>query len=167
MVRRHHEKGGTKVETEWLTPVEIIQACGDFDLDPCSLVDRPWDTAANHFTIFDDGLSKTWEGRVWLNPPYGSDRGIAQWLWRLANHGNGVALVFARTDTEWFQKTIWERADAVKFLYGRVTFYDGDGRKGKTNGGAPSVLVAYGAANANAIRDAEIPGMFIRLRYGA
>lgn len=49
-----------------------IRALGPFDLDPCSPVGRPWDTAAQHHTIHDNGLLKPWSGRVWLNPPYAS-----------------------------------------------------------------------------------------------
>lgn len=57
---------------EWLTPPYIIESLGEFDLDPCSPVNRPWDTAKHHYNINDDGLSKDWFGRVWLNPPYGN-----------------------------------------------------------------------------------------------
>jgi hypothetical protein len=31
---------------EWLTPPGILKALGQFDLDPCAPVNRPWDTAA-------------------------------------------------------------------------------------------------------------------------
>ena len=45
---------------EWLTPPAIIAALGPFDLDPCSPIHRPWDTAKRHFTRLDDGLSMPW-----------------------------------------------------------------------------------------------------------
>ena len=77
----------------WLTPPHILKALGEFDLDPCASLDRPWDTARNHYTVEDNGLVQPWEGRVWLNPPYGA--GMDLWLNRLANHpGGGIALVF-------------------------------------------------------------------------
>ncbi|WP_223160903.1 phage N-6-adenine-methyltransferase [Salinicola aestuarinus] len=85
---------------EWLTPPSILEALGSFDLDPCSPVERPWDTASEHLTLHDDGLSAAWRGRVWLNPPYGRETGL--WLEKLAEHGDGIALVFARTETEMF-----------------------------------------------------------------
>ena len=50
---------------------EIVSALGPFDLDPCSPVNRPWPTAAQHFTVRDDGLAQAWHGRVWCNPPFG------------------------------------------------------------------------------------------------
>lgn len=56
---------------EWLTPPEIIKALGQFDLDPCAPVVRPWDTAERHYSIKDNGLMLPWSGRVWCNPPYG------------------------------------------------------------------------------------------------
>lgn len=36
---------------EWLTPPKIIDKLGEFDLDPCSPIFRPWDTANKHYTI--------------------------------------------------------------------------------------------------------------------
>jgi hypothetical protein len=63
---------------EWLTPPEILRALGDFDLDPCAPVTRPWETAAQHYTALDDGLNKQWNGRVWCNPPFG--REAVKWL---------------------------------------------------------------------------------------
>jgi hypothetical protein len=159
-----HERAHHGSDNEWLTPRWLVEALGEFDCDPCSPVDRPWDTAQLHYTIYDDGLSKPWPGRVWLNPPYGSQAG--DWMGRLANHGNGIALIFARTETESFFRTVWERADALYFLRGRLTFHYADGRPGKGNAGAPSVLVAYGANNADVLAALEIPGQFVRLKYG-
>ncbi len=38
---------------EWLTPPSILELLGDFDLDPCAPINRPWSMAKNHFTIKD------------------------------------------------------------------------------------------------------------------
>jgi hypothetical protein len=145
-----HERVATGKE-EWLTPPEIVQALGPFDLDPCAPVTRPWDTAARHYTIQDNGLAQPWDGRVWMNPPYGPKTG--QWLERLAAHGNGIALVFARTETRAFFSAVWDRADGVLFIKGRIRFYHADGRQADS-AGAPSCLVAYGEENDWIIRDA-------------
>jgi hypothetical protein len=145
---------------EWLTPPPLLKALGSFDLDPCSPVNRPWDTAAKHYTVADDGLSKPWNGRIWLNPPY--DDRAETWLERLANHGNGIALLFARTDTKAFHTFIWGRADAVLFIRGRVQFHRVDGTVGKCCG-APSILVAYGKSNVHCLRGATRLGAFIEL----
>ena len=144
---------------EWLTPPEIICELGPFDLDPCAPIVRPWDTAAQHYTKRDDGLTKPWHGRVWLNPPYGRETG--QWLARLAKHGNGVALIFARTETEMFVEHVWGQASALLFIHGRLYFRKVDGSKAAANCGAPSVLVAYGKACARLLEDCCIPGTFL------
>lgn len=146
---------------EWLTPPFVLDALGSFDLDPCSPVSRPWKTARKHYTIEDNGLNQVWQGRVWLNPPYGQQ--TEEWMRRLAGHGNGVALIFARTETAIFFPWVWARADAVLFLKGRLHFHNVKGERAKANAGGPSVLVAYGLNNARTLRDCGLPGACLRL----
>jgi hypothetical protein len=134
---------------EWLTPPEIMAALGEFDLDPCSPIDRPWDTAKAHYTVKDDGLSKPWHGRIWCNPPFG--REAVKWLRRMAAHGDGIALIPARTETEMFYECVWRAADAVLFLKGRPHFHYVTGERAPFNSGAPICLVAYGTANHSAL----------------
>lgn len=150
------------LKDEWLTPPAIIRALGDFDLDPCSPIDRPWKTANRHYNILDDGITKKWEGRVWCNPPYGKE--AEAWLKKLADHGNGIALIFARTETRMFFAQVWNRANALLFIEGRLHFHHVGGNRAKSNSGAPSVLVAYGANNATILKDCDIMGKFIPLQ---
>ena len=135
---------------EWLTPPEVLRALGPFDLDPCAPVLRPWDTAAQHYTAADDGLARAWLGRVWCNPPFG--REAVKWLAKLRDHGNGIALVPARTETRMFYGTVWGHADGVLFMRGRPHFHYVDGRRAAANSGAPIALVAYGASNLEALQ---------------
>ena len=146
---------------EWLTPPEIVRALGRFDLDPCSPVARPWDTAARHYTSEDDGLAQPWSGRVWMNPPYGVH--TEQWLAKLAAHGNGIALVFARTETRMFFEHVWPKASAMLFLRGRPHFYRPCGERAKGNSGGPVVLIAYGAENKRVLAECGLPGAFLPL----
>lgn len=146
---------------EWLTPPELIKALGEFDLDPCSPINRPWDTAKKHYTIEDNGLVQAWEGKVWCNPPYGNKTG--EWLSRCATHGNAIGLAFARTETKMFFDHVWGKADALLFIKGRVSFYHVSGIKGGT-AGAPSVLIAYGQNNALTLKHCKIQGKFIQLK---
>lgn len=139
---------------EWLTPPEIVRALGSFDLDPCAPIIRPWDTARMHFTRLDDGLSKEWVGRVWCNPPFG--REAIKWLRKLSAHGDGVALVPARTETAMFYECVWPTASAICFIKGRPHFHYVDGRRAAANSGAPICLVAYGADNADALQRANL-----------
>ena len=146
---------------EWLTPPEIIKALGEFDLDPCSPINRPWDTAKQHFTVEDDGYTKDWFGRVWCNPPYG--KATEKWLLRLAAHGTGTALIFARTETKMFFNAVWSKASALLFFEGRLYFHHVDGTRAKANAGAPSVLVAYGQADAEVLKNCKLKGFFVPL----
>lgn len=148
-------------KTEWLTPPSLLAHLGEFDLDPCSPINRPWDTATNHYTILDNGLSKEWFGHVWCNPPYGSE--AKEWLHKLASHGDGIALIFARTETEMFFSEVWEKADALLFLKGRLFFHHVTGERGRTNGGAPSVLIAYGSKAVTKLKSSKIDGKLIIL----
>lgn len=141
---------------EWLTPPEIIQALGSFDLDPCAPVFRPWPTADHHFTIEDNGLIQQWYGRVWLNPPYG--RYIQKWMQLMATHNNGIALTFARTETQFFHQHVFSVADSIFFFEGRINFYTVAGTRSAQNAGAPSVLIAYGGQNSERISEARLKG---------
>lgn len=145
---------------EWLTPPGIIKALGEFDLDPCSPIDRPWDTAKHHFNINDNGLMRNWFGRVWCNPPYG--KYTEHFLEKAAMHGNCIALTFARTETKMFFKCVWEKATAILFIKGRLKFYHVTGKQGDS-AGAPSVLIAYGEENAEILKNCSIKGRYVRL----
>ena len=141
----------------WLTPPEIIEALGPFDLDPCAAPSpRPWATAARHIELPEDGLAAEWSGRVWLNPPFG--RHTESWLKRMAEHGDGIALVFARTDTAMFQQHVWPHIHMALFLAKRPHFYTPDGKRAKGNSGGPIVLLAYGPESAETLRTCGLPG---------
>jgi hypothetical protein len=162
----HHSP---RSETEvWLTPPAVLQALGgaeSFDLDPCAVMaPRPWPTAVRHFTRLEDGLSRPWHGRVFLNPPYGGPKIVGPWMRRMADHGNGCALIFARIETAVFVDTVWNRATAVLFLAGRLFFHRPDGVAAEANAGAPSCLVAYGEAEATRLSQCSLPGALVRVQ---
>ena len=146
---------------EWLTPPEIIKALGTFDLDPCASTTRPWPTAKKHYTIKDNGLVQPWRGRVWCNPPYGTETG--KWLERMAEHNNGIALIFARTETMNFFKYVWPRASGIMFLKGRLVFHHADGTKPNNSAGAPSCLVSYGMDNSRILQQSSLKGKFLHM----
>lgn len=113
---------------EWYTPKEIlvrvVRALGSIDLDPCSnSKESPNVPCAACFTQAEDGLSKGWAGRVYMNPPYG--REIGPWVEKLvAEYVTGrttqaIALVPARVDTDWFRQF---RDYAICFIDGRLKF---------------------------------------------
>lgn len=149
--------------TTWLTPPEILRALEPFDLDPCAAVDQPWETARSQYTVYDNGLTKEWEGRVWLNPPFGNEADI--WVRRLADHGDGIALLPARTETRVWIDGVWKQADGILFLFRRPHFYRIDGTRAKANSGAPIALIAYGDDNARILAERNggcIEGAFVK-----
>lgn len=144
---------------EWYTPPELFTALGlEFDLDPCSPMAGPvpWVPAKRFLSPRENGLTAPWVGRVWLNPPYG--RLAPPFLHKLAEHGNGIGLVFSRTETRWFQATA-PRATAVCFLRDRLSFVRMDGnRQGRPGSG--SLLFAFGEDCAAAVEQAGLGWTF-------
>lgn len=154
----HQRRTGT---VTWLTPPDWISALGPFDLDPCCPPVMPWPTAARMFTEAQDGLQQPWDGRVWLNPPFGRQAHL--WVAKLAAHGNGIGLTHACTETDMFYESVWDRANAVCFPRGRPHFYYEDGKRAAFNSGAAIALFAYGAENVEALQRANL-GIVIVLR---
>lgn len=148
---------------EWYTPAWIFEELGiSFDLDPSSPHDHESQVPATiKYTVYDDGLSKKWIGRVWLNPPYGPDTTF--WIQRLIEHGDGIALVFSRTDTVWFQNA-FKAATSILFLVGRIDFIPGHENKHKTSHcGAGSVMLAFGEECGTALKNMASHGSYIEL----
>jgi phage N-6-adenine-methyltransferase len=128
---------------DWATPQDLFDLLNDefdFDLDVCAM---PWSAkCARYFTPDDDGLSQVWEGRCFMNPPYGRD--IGAWVEKAdASAGNGdaevvVCLLPARVDTDWW----WNycRFGHIRFLRGRLHFDDGEDAAP-----FPSAVVIFGS----------------------
>jgi hypothetical protein len=148
------------VSDNWLTPRRILGALGLFDLDPCACPEpRPWATATHHITPPADGLTTPWAGRVWLNPPY-SD--VGPWLERLADHGEGTALVFSKTETAAWHRWVWPCASGVRFLKRRIHFFRPDGSSAHEPR-SPSALIAYGPRDAERLLNCGLSGAYIPL----
>lgn len=147
---------------EWITPRYITDALGHFNLDPCQPIVPPWLIADHGFNINDDGLFQPWPKAwfVWCNPPYGKQTVL--WLAKMAAHNNGIALIFARTDTRMFHDYIFNGASAILFLKGRISFCDVKGVKQGT-AGAPSCLVAYGQRAVMRLKMSGLEGKLVKL----
>lgn len=123
-------------ENEWFTPEQYIalarSVLGGIDLDPAThrkaqkLID-----AKAFFTKSDDGLSKEWHGRVWLNPPYAQPF-IAQFASKMVAEvaaqrvTAAIMLTHNYTDTSWFHELAGAAA-RICFTRGRVRFYEPGG----------------------------------------
>jgi hypothetical protein len=136
--------------TTWLTPLDFINQLGEFDLDPCAYPNHF--TAKNLISLPQCGLKSDWFGRVWLNPPYGSEAKV--WLEKLQNHGNGIALVFARLETKWIQKYIERGFFQIE---GRISFISPRGQPSQ-NAGTGSILIPFGRKNIGSILSSDIKG---------
>lgn len=147
---------------EWYTPLEIIDALGPFDLDPCAPLYPLWPTAAVMYDKNIDGLSRGWNGRVWLNPPYSRPL-LERFVKRLSKHGNGIALLYNRCDTALFHEEVFPKANALMFIRGRLRFFRPNGSQGDS-AGCGSILVAYGENNVCSLEKSGINGKIVYLK---
>ena len=79
-------------------------------------------------------------------------------------HNDGIALIFARTETKMFFDHVWNGATSLLFIKGRLHFHYVDGTRAKANSGAPSVLIAYGEESSKILEDSKIEGQFVMLK---
>ncbi len=119
---------------EWYTPPQYLTAVrevmGSIDLDPASNeIANKVVRAATYFSIVDDGLSRQWWGRIFLNPPYGIENGVsnqAKWSDYLIKQYRGgkieqaILLVNAVPSNKWFAP-LW--AFPICFTNHRIKFY--------------------------------------------
>jgi len=119
---------------EWFTPAEYLDAArnvlGTIDLDPASCA-KAQETvqASTYLTAEQDGLERPWQGRVWLNPPYGQVDRFAAKLCEAHRSGavpEALLLTNNATETAWFQQTA-RMASALCLPAGRIQFADQTG----------------------------------------
>ncbi|MCH4323798.1 phage N-6-adenine-methyltransferase [Staphylococcus haemolyticus] len=127
---------------EWTTPQYLFDELNqefNFTLDPCATEENA--KCSKYFTIEDDGLSKDWSNDVvFMNPPYG--REIKKWIKKAyeesLNGATVVCLIPARTDTTYWHDFIFDKADDIRFLKGRLKFGNS-----KNSAPFPSAIVVY------------------------
>lgn len=144
-------------ESNWETPLEVLELVremGPIALDPCTTEENPCGAAA-FLTPRTNGLTAHWfaaKGLVYANPPYG--RALNEWAAKMALEASDdteiIALVPARTDTQWWQRNI-TTARAICFWEGRIRFVGAE-----SSAPFPSALVYWGP------RDLEFATIFKR-----
>jgi DNA N-6-adenine-methyltransferase (Dam) len=102
----------SNVSDEWYTDGPYVEAAravlGGIDLDPASCAEAQCTVRAKRiFTIKDDGLSKPWKGRVFLNPPFSLNKRFVPKAIEEYEAGRVSAAVLVlngqRFDAGWFQ----------------------------------------------------------------
>ena len=134
---------------ERYTPSEIIElvkeVLGNIDLDPasCSVANETVG-ATNFYSADDDGLSKEWTGKIFMNPPYSKDL-IEKFVDKLIGSSieEAITLTHNCTETSWGQKLIGN-AKVVAFPTGRI-----DCKTPSGDGGSPKQgsMICYFGSN--------------------
>jgi phage N-6-adenine-methyltransferase len=134
-------------KSDWRTPMHILYAVhrvmDGIDLDPCADMEKQV-PADHHYTKEDDGLSKEWHGKVFMNPPYGRETSpvwAAKWKkeYESGHLKKGIVLVAARTDTKWWED-VASTASVVCFTRRRLRFGDDSGKE-RTPSTFPSAIL--------------------------
>lgn len=117
---------------DWETPQDLfdeLNAEFDFTLDPCATRENA--KCPKYYTKRQNGLIQSWtKERVFMNPSYG--REIIAWVekaytetqpnfFETATAQVVVGLLPVRTDTKWFHKYIYHKAE-IRFIRGRLYF---------------------------------------------
>lgn len=144
---------------EWYTPKYIFDALGEvFDLDVAAPEGGPPHVPCETFlTEAADGMAATWNGFVWMNPPFGGRNALDPWLDKFFHHGNGIALTPDRTSAPWWHNAA-AKADAILFTRGKVSFLRPDGSVGKSPGSG-TTLWACGQRAVDALLRAQTAGL--------
>tara|TARA_Y100000310_G_C20682151_1_gene816636 strand:+ start:2401 stop:2895 length:495 start_codon:yes stop_codon:yes gene_type:complete len=137
---------------EWETPQDLFDKLNkeyNFTLDPCATDANT--TCSKHYTVEDNGLSKSWANeRVFINPPYSE---IGSWVKKASEEylHNGAVIVMlipARTDTKYWHDYIMKYASTIYFIKGRLKFKnkviaDYTGKADVSPAPFPSVIVIF------------------------
>ena len=127
---------------EWSTPQYLFDELNSefhFTLDPCAVPENA--KCAKFYTKEDDGLAQSWDNEiVFCNPPYG--RETPKWVKKASEARGGavVMLIPARTDTLYFHRYIYNKAE-IRFIKGRLKF--GGGQKGIGSAPFPSMVLIF------------------------
>jgi phage N-6-adenine-methyltransferase len=138
----------------WQTPEEVTEpiadAHGKIDLDPCA--GQETQIGNQNIRPPEDGLSETWNGVVFMNPPFSTKN---EWLEKAVEESTreGVDTIYAltpdSTDTiSWWHEYIAENATVTWFPRGRINYIDPDTGEQATGVSFGSAVSVFGNAPA-------------------
>lgn len=163
---------------EWFTPKSIIEAArsamGGIDCDPASCWEaQTFIGAAVYYSKATDGMraDAPWNGRTWLNPPYGrGDRSAGAFIGRLIEELRTGSVTQAITclnlnsmSTLWF-RGVWDNASIHCIHHGRPDFWGPS-----ATGTSPSkgIVLSYFGTNTEDFRSSfHDKGYLIQLAGG-
>lgn len=110
---------GAKPNDTVFTPKWVFEELKlEFDLDVASPPYKTNVPCKKYFTETDDGLTQSWSGLVWMNPPYSKP---TPWVDKFIEHNNGIALL-PLVRAKWVNK-LWD-SNALMYLMPTVTKFD-------------------------------------------
>ncbi len=128
----------SSASVEWYTPAVYLQSVRDFfgeiDLDPASsTIANETVQAKEIYTANDNGLTLPWNGRVFVNPPYGVESGqsvAGQFCCKAieehaAGNASEVIILVNSVHSQKWQAPLYDYA--VCFVDHRIKFVKGDG----------------------------------------
>jgi hypothetical protein len=148
---------------EWYTPPHVFKSLDCvFDIDVASPGRKfvPWIPTMSVWTC--KGLQRTWNGFVWMNPPFGARNGIRPWLEKFVSHRNGIALTPDHTSAPWWQEYAAEM-DAILFIAPKLKFIGVDGKPGASPAQG-TCLMSLGVQGNNALTRARAAGLGLLMR---
>ena len=148
MVDKIHTSTG---KDDWETPPDFfakLDAEFNFTLDACA--EQATAKCKSYFTKEQNALQQKWTGRVFCNPPYsknGQQDAFVKKAYKSVLNGDCelvVLLIPARTDTMRWHEWIFGKATEIRYLRGRLTFWD-NGKPAEANAQFPSAVVIFRA----------------------
>ncbi len=145
-----------KVQDEYGTPEELYyDLCNKFKIFPTLDVCATKQNAKckNFITKEEDSLLFEWTETFFMNPPYSK---VGQFMKKayyqhLKHKVEGMILIFAKTDTQFWHSYIEEKAE-VHFIKGRIKFLK-DGFKTKNSAPYWSCIVIYRLKRTKELKD--------------
>lgn len=134
----------------WRTPRELFDGIaaelGPFTLDVACTAESA--LCERFFTPDDDGLEQPWApDTCWMNPPYSDlEAWTTKAAFEAAKGATVVGLLPVRTDLGWFHQNVIGTRAEIRFIRGRVRFWNDSSR---LNAPFPSMVVVWRPTSAS------------------
>ena len=152
-----------RIQDNYETPEDLFYDCCNKykifpTLDVCATKENS--KCVNFITEQEDSLLFEWKETFFMNPPYSKVQKFMKkaYYQHLKNKVEGMILIFAKTDTQFWHSYIEQKAE-VHFLKGRIKFLK-DGFKTKNSAPYPSCIVIYRLQRTKELKEKQT-GVFL------